>query len=512
MSAESDAVPRSDRARRFAVVGMGASGVGVFVELVRSLAASDLAADAEIHIFETKERLGAGVAYSTPHDCHLLNMRAGTMSVHADDPGHFVRWLASQEDGTRASSGTDYVPRRLFAVYLQEFFEEALTRARRHGIRVVTHRSMVSDCREDSRGVHLIAGLDHFLFDYSFLCLGDLPSTEYLEFTKVPAYVHSMWHGAGLEAIDPDTTVGILGTSLTAVDALLQLRASGHRGVITCFSRRRSLPKVQGPRVRHTLRHVTEENLRLLTEDHTRKLEFPEVAELFQRELEDGLGLAIDWRRVLTEPSAAFTPTLARDIELAENGQTLWYSILDATSEVVPQVWRSMSADARAAFMTDHLSIWSMFRHCMPLDNAHRLLAMATEGAFQVASGLTAVTYDEERAVFRVEVAPVGGEAAAYDVDHLVNATGTGFALERSDSSLIQNMLMRGDISPHPLGGIDVDFDTMRVARRDGSFSERAFYVGPLTRGVHFYTNSFETNLANAHSAVAALGTLSYAH
>ncbi|MGW2718078.1 FAD/NAD(P)-binding protein [Streptomyces sp. NPDC001492] len=498
MSVEHGVVRPTGSDHRYAVAGMGATGVGVFVALVRSLVAGGRAAGAEIHIFETKERLGAGVAYSTPHDCHLLNMRAATMSVHADDPDHFVRWLAGREDASASDAG-EYVPRRLFAEYLQEFFGEALAEARQRGIKVVTHKSVVSDCREDERGVHLIAGLDHFVFGRVFLCLGDLPSTEYLEFTKLPTYVHSMWQGAGLEAIGPDATVGILGTSLTAVDALLQLRAAGHRGAITCFSRRRSLPKVQGPRVRHTLRHVTEANLRRLTGDFTRQLEFTEVAELFQRELEDGLGIAIDWTRVLARPEETFTHTLAKDVELAEKGQTLWYSILDATSEIVPLVWRSMSPEARASFMTEHLSIWSMFRHCMPLDNARRLLDMATDGAFVAARDLTSVSYDEDARGFRIEAGGV-----AHHVEWLVNATGTGFALECSDSSLIQNMLMRGDITPHPLGGIDVDFDTLRVVRRDGSLSARAHYIGPLTRGVHFYTNSFETNLANAHSAVAA--------
>ncbi|MFG2375671.1 FAD/NAD(P)-binding protein [Streptomyces sp. NPDC048504] len=498
MSAENGEVPPPGAAHRFAVVGMGATGVGVFVALVRSLVAAGQAAGTELHIFETKERLGAGVAYSTPHDCHLLNMRAATMSVHADDPDHFVRWLAGRAEPGPADAG-EYVPRRLFAEYLQEFFDEALTEARRHGTKVVTHKSVVSDCREDAHGVHLIAALDHFVFDRVFLCLGDLPSTEYLEFTKLPTYVHSMWQGAGLEAVDPDAIIGVLGTSLTAVDALLQLRAAGHRGAVTCFSRRRSLPKVQGPRVLHTLRHVTERRLRELTGDFTRQLEFAEVAELFRCELEDGLGIAIDWKRVLARPEETFTRTLAKDVELAEKGQTLWYSILDATSEIVPLVWRTMSAKARASFMTEHLSIWSMFRHCMPLDNARRLLDMATDGAFGVASELTAVSYVEGSGTFRVDAA-----GRTHHVEWLVNATGTGFALDCSDSSLIQNMLMRGDIAPHPLGGIDVDFDTLRVVRRDRSLSGRAHYIGPLTRGVHFYTNSFETNLANAHSAVAA--------
>ncbi|WP_354638578.1 FAD/NAD(P)-binding protein [Kitasatospora camelliae] len=504
MSADSDVVTPAARPPRFAVAGMGATGVGVFVALVRSLLDGGRAEGCEVHIFETGERLGAGVAYSTPHDCHLLNMRAGTMSVQADDPDHFVRWLAGRQDAPAEAKEATYVPRRLFASYLQEHFGEALREARRAGIRVSTHRAVVSDCREDARGVHLIAGVDHFLVDYAFLCLGDLPSTEYLEFTKVPTYVHSMWQGAGLEGVDPDATVGIIGSSLTAVDALLLLRSTGHRGAVSCFSRRRSLPKVQGPRVDHTLKYVTEEELRRLSADFTRELELDEVAGLFRRELEEGLGIAIDWTRVLAEPDASFTGTLARDVRLAENGQTLWYSILDATSEVIPLVWRAMSPAARESFVRDHLSIWSMFRHCMPLDNARRLLDMAEDGAFEALTGLTAVSYDEDRELFRMEGAQAG-EPFAREVRYLVNATGTGFALDRSDSSLIQNMLMRGDIRPHPLGGIDVDFDTMRVIGRDGSPSDRALYIGPLTRGVHFYTNSFETNLANAHSAVAAV-------
>lgn len=477
--------------------------MGVFVALVRKLIEAGRAAGAVIHVFETTEKLGAGVAYSTPHDCHLLNMRAATMSVYAEDPGHFVRWLAGREKA-EGFDGEGYVPRRLFASYLEEYYSEALGDARRAGIRVRTHRAAVSDCREDDHGVHVIAGIDHFLVDYAFLCLGDLPSTEYLEFTKVPTYIHSMWQGSGLDGIDPDGTVGIIGTSLTAVDALLLLRRSGHRGEITCYSRRRLLPRVQGPRIEYTLRHITIGHIEDLTLGFTRKLELDEVAELFRRELEDGLGLAIDWPRVLVSRDTSFAENLVRDIRLAENGQTLWYSILDATSEVIPHVWRAMSSAAREEFMTEHISIWSMFRHCMPLENARRLRDMTAVGAFTLKSGLKSVSWDEDAEIFRLE-GEQEGRGFVREAKYLLNATGTGFSLERSDSSLIQNMLMRGAIRPHPLGGIDVDFETLRVVRRDGSRSAHVHYIGPLTRGVHFYTNSFETNLANAHSAVAAI-------
>jgi hypothetical protein len=70
-----------------------------------------------------------------------------------------------------------------------------------------------------------------------------------------------------------------------------------------------------------------------------------------------------------------------------------------------------------------------MFRHCMPPDNARRLLDMATGGAFTVTSELSSVSYDEEGAVFLVAA---GG--TSHRVEWLVDATGTGFALDCSDS------------------------------------------------------------------------------
>jgi uncharacterized NAD(P)/FAD-binding protein YdhS len=59
-------------------------------------------------------------------------------------------------------------------------------------------------------------------------------------------------------------------------------------------------------------------------------------------------------------------------------------------------------------------------------------------------------------------------------------------------------MLSRGLLKAHHLGGIDVDFRTLQIRGNDNRLVKRVFFVGPLTRGVHFYTNSIETNLANA--------------
>lgn len=44
-------------------------------------------------LIERRPRAGRGIAYSAAHPDHLINVRAGNMSVLPDDPDHFVRWL-----------------------------------------------------------------------------------------------------------------------------------------------------------------------------------------------------------------------------------------------------------------------------------------------------------------------------------------------------------------------------------------------------------------------------------
>jgi glycine/D-amino acid oxidase-like deaminating enzyme len=66
--------------RRVLIVGGGASGVLLAAHLLR-----DRQAPIVVTIVEQRGDLGAGIAYSTKHPDHLLNVRASNMSAYADD-------------------------------------------------------------------------------------------------------------------------------------------------------------------------------------------------------------------------------------------------------------------------------------------------------------------------------------------------------------------------------------------------------------------------------------------
>jgi uncharacterized NAD(P)/FAD-binding protein YdhS len=83
--------------RHVLIIGGGASGALMAVHLLRSSAAT------RVTIVKRSQMPGCGVAYSTGNPDHLLNTRAQNMSTFPDDPDHFVRWLAAQEETKHAT-------------------------------------------------------------------------------------------------------------------------------------------------------------------------------------------------------------------------------------------------------------------------------------------------------------------------------------------------------------------------------------------------------------------------
>ena len=71
-----------------AIVGAGLTGSTLAIQLARRLPAG-----ARVLLLGAPGETARGLAYATKSPEHLLNVRAGRMSLIRDDPDHFVRWL-----------------------------------------------------------------------------------------------------------------------------------------------------------------------------------------------------------------------------------------------------------------------------------------------------------------------------------------------------------------------------------------------------------------------------------
>ncbi len=99
--------------------------------------------------------IGAGLAYSTKNDAHILNVTASKMGIDEGSPDSFYLWLSRRSP---AFSPGDFVPRHLYREYLASELAEATNRlqlklAREHVVssRVLSDSSHELTTQDDAK-------------------------------------------------------------------------------------------------------------------------------------------------------------------------------------------------------------------------------------------------------------------------------------------------------------------------------------------------------------------------
>jgi len=231
-----------DRRVDVAVVGGGASGTLTAAWLLR-LCGHCGPDGFSVALIERRARAGAGVAYGTKRPEHLLNVPAGRMSVDPADPFHFVRWARARVRGVSPGA---FLQRRLYGEYLRSFLEVA-EQAAPAGAALVRVRGEAVRIRRRRGGYRVELGSgDALLARWVVLATGNaspdpLPGIAPALRAR-GAVVEEPWRAA-LDEVPELGTVVLVGSGLTALDAVATLRARGHRGKIVAVSRHGLLPK-----------------------------------------------------------------------------------------------------------------------------------------------------------------------------------------------------------------------------------------------------------------------------
>ena len=441
----------AQRSPRIAIIGAGFSGTLVLAHLIASGGAF------EIDVFEAREDCGSGIAYGACDAHHLLNMQVARMG--AFDADDFLRWL--QSDGgaragaqiglKRAPAATDYAPRALYGLYLKDILADALDKARRRGIRVRVVRAAVSDMflRKDGMMV-VVADGRRSEADAVVLATGNLrprtPEALSRSAGRSPRYVGDLWSGGqtfrnGARRLSKADTVLVLGTGLTAVDAILSLRAQGFDGKIVAMSRHGRLP------------------------------------------LAHGAGARLPWTLTVrpddVPPTArALLAWLRREAKYAEAEGVGWRSVFDAVRPFTQRLWQALDTRERRKALR-RLSLWNIHRHRMPPAAAVVLGALREIGQLEI---LAARCSSIERRLggFAVRFRRKGSQTHEMLRPALViNCMGPECEVAQIDHALFRNLLRRRLIESAPAGGIVARDKSAAEGRNDG----RIFAIGPLLVG-----------------------------
>lgn len=402
-----------------AIIGGGAAGVW-------QAAALSILGAREIAIVEPREALGRGLAYSSEHPGHLLNVTADKLDAHPLDGFEgFIPWL--QRHGLTA--GETYFPRHVYGDYIGDVAASIRDRAR------LSHlRARATSLTAVSGGFRVaLENGDLLQAEQVVLALGNLKPRR-LASVELPALAEDPWNIPQAAMAGAEEVV-IAGTGLTAIDAVLSVANVSPDARFTLAANRPFMPPGDA-------RHVA----------------WPEAADLPP-----------------DRPSRLWRSVIA---EIRNNPERGWIAAMEALKTRTSEYWQGWSRADRATFARHGMRHWLHHRHRTPPPSHQLIAGLIAEGRLTLRRGR----------VSDIRKGPSGLALRIGDLDMqadlVINATGP--SVDPRDEPLLSSALDDGLITPDPLGlGLKVDLSGRSVAS-DGSSVEGLYILGAWTRGTFF--------------------------
>lgn len=505
-----------------AIVGGGSTATSFLAQLVAALDPAKERGARRITVFEPLTDVGPGEPYAADLPTNLLNIPAGKMSAYAEDRGHFLKWIQSRGTDVLQKYGVShldpgaFLPRPLFGEYLQDVWRDLCLRAQALQVHIQRVAARVDgiDLNPEDGSVRLETGAGEFRAWRVVLCNGNLPATSYAELQGRAGYFSSPYPVAELVSrVGRDASVGIIGTSLSAIDAIVALKESGHAGPMLAVSRSGRLPAVRSTvALSAPVAPPTAEEIASLVQSNEQGLTLEAVFALLGDRLAAS-GDALDLTDILgygADPELA----LEQEISASSTLPRSWQAIAISLNDAIEHAWRLMRDSERRRFYAQWRSLWMTRRATFPMTNALKIKRYLEDGALQIHAGNNDLSINSAGDGFQVRLLDREGNRADRRVEYIVNATGMSTDVTASSDPLVQSLLQRGIASADPYGGFQLDFDTGCLLDSNGNVVRGISVLGSLAVGTYFWTMSLDVNarlaLDQARRIAAELGAPAY--
>ncbi len=438
---------------RVAVIGGGYAGAAFAVHLSRQARAP-----LDIAVVEPRAQVGGGLAYSTPGPNHRLNAPDVIHPLYPNDEEHFRRWLEATgrlaaDPDAWYGDGRLYPRRGDFGAYVAAEF--AAYRERNPSGSSLEHRrdrAVAIQRRRD--GLHLaLAGGAPVVADRCVIALGQEQAPFNLPGDAGGRLVGDPFAPGALAAIPRDATVLVVGTGLTAADAVASLVGQGHTGPITCLSRRGLRPKDQNPA---TAEQTIWERMAVQPPPFVQQNGVPTSI--------------VELARIVRED--------ARD--RMARGET-WHGAIDDVRDAAGELWRGLPVSDKRRFVRHLKPYYDVHRFRIPPQTRDIVRRAEERGQLRFGSGRIAGAEAVAEAV-AVTVRRRGeARARVHHYGAVVSCVGLANAVDHSRNPFVRSCLEQGLARPSDMGrGLESD-DRGRIIDADGAPVESVYVIGGMT-------------------------------
>jgi uncharacterized NAD(P)/FAD-binding protein YdhS len=451
------------------IVGGGLSGTMLAAQLMR------LPGKRQVLVIEPRAELGRGEAYSAVELGHTLNANAARMSVDPDDPDDLTRWLTAylaaggwpQAAEQSVPVSELFPPRGVFGLYACQRLAEAQAVGALNGSTVEHVQAEAVDLQIDADRVRLTLNDGQCLEGgFAVLATGLFPAarTQQIQTSGLHAAALDPWDVAAMRQLDSQSTVLIIGSGLTMIDAVVSLELAGHRGPIEVFSRHGLLPQVRRQPPAWVDFLGADPNIRT-----PRQL----VREL-RRHCRDAMAQGIDWQ-----------------------------APLDTVRVHIGRLWQQATDVQRRQFVRHVRPWWESHHHRSPPLSAELVARLYREGRLHIhAASFQGLEPAAEGVDIRLRRRGETHSCVVHGAA-LINSSGIEYDWRRVARALPQQLLARALVQPGTLAlGIAAQVDGA-VLDANGQAASRLFTLGPPLRGL-WWESTAVTDVASQAKALAA--------
>jgi uncharacterized NAD(P)/FAD-binding protein YdhS len=333
-------------------------------------------------------------AYTAAAPEHILNTRARAMGLTAATLDGFARFAASQLGGAETETASAFLPRRLYARFLSEGLERALSALKAQGWAVRRRREEALGARREAGVWTIDTDRGRLRADRLVLAIGPH------RFDRFPFAV-SPWALSGAAA--KASRILIIGAGLTAADAAVRLVALGHQGALILASPGPGLP---------------------LAQSHE-----PQPPALIAPPQP-------------TQSPSALLGGVRRSLAAAAAAGADWRAGMDALRAQTPSLWAALPAAARRRLLqSNRLLAWSRHRHRLPPQTAETIAALQAAGR---------LSFLRDRVTATIEGGVVFARAGPAIFDLVVDAR--GFDISFARNALVKRLIATGAARACPTG------------------------------------------------------------
>jgi uncharacterized NAD(P)/FAD-binding protein YdhS len=429
------------------VVGGGFSGAMTAAQILRRSHAS--ASPIRVALIERQGAVGDGLAYATRDPAHLLNVPAARMSAWPDRPNDFVEWAAHRYG---AVAPAEFLPRQWYGEYVRETLTK-LAHETRVSFKVIFDEVRRLVRRPEGGWMVSLARGASLAADSVVLAIGHRPPPDPIgRLWSGPRerFISDPWRPFAVNRIAADEPVVILGSGLTAVDAVLTLSQEIRKAPITLISRRGLVPQAHAQVPAPSIDVGSLVNEALLAPD---KMRARTLSRLIRRKARHATTTGGDWR-----------------------------SVIDALRPHTATLWRAMPVSERRNFLVHLRPYWEVHRHRMAPNVASSFHALLDCNAVRIIAGTIASAQADNDEV-RLHVRHRGElKFSELPASWVINCTGPAASNSAESNPVIGSLLVNGSVYADELFmGLETTSEGKAIDGL-GNVAQDLFIVGTLRK------------------------------